>query len=72
MAETLRPDAFEITANEGRVLLEAPGVVATLDVEAASALSDQLLAASGIARLQQHAAIDQAANADSPSTGYNA
>lgn len=53
MAETLRPEAFEITASEGKVLVEAPGIVATLDVEAASILSDQLLAACGSARLQQ-------------------
>jgi len=59
MPETLRPDAFEITASEGRVLVDAPGVAATLDVEAASVLSDQLLAACGSARLQQHAAIDR-------------
>lgn len=60
MADTLRPDSFEITAFEGRVLVEAPGVVATLDVEAASVLSDQLLAACGAARLQQHRAVGQA------------
>jgi hypothetical protein len=41
------------------VLVEAPGVVATLDVEAASLLSDQLLAACGMARIQQHAEINQ-------------
>ncbi len=69
MAETLRPDAFEITATEGRVLIEAPGVVATLDVDAASTLSDQLLAACGVARLQQHAAIDQAPNSGPLSSG---
>ncbi|MEG8016791.1 hypothetical protein [Sphingomonas sp. LR55] len=59
MAETLRPDAFEITATEGKVLMEAPGIVATLNVEAASTLSDQLLAACGSARLQQRRAIGQ-------------
>jgi hypothetical protein len=41
------------------VLVEAPGVVATLDVEAAALLSDQLLAACEMARIQQHAEIDQ-------------
>ena len=45
MADTLRPDSFEITAFEGRVLVEAPGLAATLDVEAASLLSDLLLGA---------------------------
>ena len=64
MADLLRPDAFEITAFEGRVLVEAPGVVATLDVEAASLLSDQLLAACGAARLQQRAAIGHAPNSE--------
>ncbi|MES3100049.1 hypothetical protein [Sphingomonas faeni] len=58
MAETLRPDALEITAFEGRVLVEARGLAATLDVEAASALSDKLLAACSLARLQQHVAIE--------------
>lgn len=62
MAETLRAKAFNITAFEGSVVVEAPGLVATLDVEAASFLSDQLLAACGSARLQQHAAIGQAPN----------
>jgi len=62
MAETLRPDAFEITAFEGRVLVEAPGLVATLDAEAASLLSDRLLAACASARLHQHASIDRASS----------
>ncbi|MBD8621050.1 hypothetical protein IFT67_19220 [Sphingomonas sp. CFBP 13728] len=57
MAETLLADAFEVTASEGRVLIEAPGFAATLDVDAAAILSDQLLAACSAARLQQHAAI---------------
>ena len=69
MAETLRPDEFEITACEGRVLVEAPGVVATLDVEAASTLSDQLLAACGAARLQQHRFVGQAPNSGPSSSG---
>lgn len=60
MAEALPPEAFMISASEGMVLVEAPGVVATLEVEAASILSDRLLAACGTARLQQHAAIGQA------------
>lgn len=62
MAEVLRPNAFEITAFEGRILLEAPGLAATLDIEAASLLSDQLLAACGSARLQQHVVVGQAPN----------
>jgi len=69
MADVLRPDEFAITAFEGRVLVEAPGIVATLDVEAASLLSDRLLAACGSARLQQHAAIGQAPNSGPSSSG---
>lgn len=53
MADLLRPKAFEITAFEGRVLIQAPGLAVTFDVEAASLLSDQLFAACGSARLQQ-------------------
>jgi hypothetical protein len=49
MADLLRPDAFEITAFEGRELVETPGLAATLDVKAASVLSDQQLVAFGSA-----------------------
>jgi hypothetical protein len=59
VTEALRREAFSISASQGMVLVEAPGVVATLDVEAASLLSDQLLAACGMARIQQHAEINQ-------------
>jgi hypothetical protein len=59
VTEALRRQAFSISASEGMVLVEAPGVVATLDVEAASLLSDKLLAACSLARLQQHAAIEE-------------
>lgn len=62
MAETLRPATFEVTAFEGRVLIETPGIAATLDVDGTSLLSDSLLATCGSARLQQHAAIDQTPN----------
>ena len=60
MAETLPAEAFNITAFEGKVLVEAPGVIATVDVETASFLSEQLLVACGSARLQQHRAINPA------------
>ena len=53
MAETLRPGAFEVTAFEGLVLVQAPGLAVTLDVEAAALLSDQLSAVRGSARSQQ-------------------
>lgn len=60
MTEILGCAAFSIAASEGAVLLEAPGVVATLDIDAASFLSDQLLAACGTAQLQQRRAVGQA------------
>jgi hypothetical protein len=53
MVQTLRPEAFSITAVEGYVLLKGPGLVATFDVAEASYLSHQLLAACDAARLQQ-------------------
>lgn len=62
MTDALRPEAFTISASEGMVLVEAPGVVATLDIDAALLLSDQLLAACGSAGLQKHAAIGHAPN----------
>jgi hypothetical protein len=60
MIEPLRQDAFNISANERMVLVEAPVVVATIGIEAAFILSDQLLAACASARLQRHRALDQA------------
>lgn len=60
MTEPLRHDAFNISANEGMVLVDAPGVVATIGIEAAFILSDQPLAACASARLQRHRALDQA------------
>ncbi len=53
MIQTLRAEAFSITAVEGHVLLDAPGLVAKIDVAAASFLSDQLIAACEAARFQQ-------------------
>jgi len=53
MIQTLRAEAFSITAVEEHVLLDAPSLVATLDVAAASFLLDQLLAACEAARFQQ-------------------
>jgi hypothetical protein len=44
MLRTLRPEILNVSANEGRVLIDGPGVAVTLDIEAASVLSDQLLA----------------------------
>lgn len=69
MTEPLRRDALNILASEGMVLVEGPGIAATIDVEAASGLCDQLLAACGSARLQQHRAIGQAPNSGPSSSG---
>jgi hypothetical protein len=69
VTEALKHQAFRISASEGMVLVEAPGVVATLDVDAATLLSDQLLAACGSARLQQHAAIGQTPDPGPSSSG---
>ena len=62
-------DPLTVYACEGKILVEGPGVAATLDVECAGNLSDDLLAASSHARLQQHAAIDQALNSAPSSSG---
>lgn len=53
MIQTLRAEAFNVTAVEGQIQLNAPGLIATLNVDVASFLSDQLLAACEAAQLQQ-------------------
>jgi len=60
MLITLRPEDLSVSANEGLVLIDGPGLAVTLDIEAASALSDQLLAGCTLARQQQRVAIGQA------------
>ena len=50
MLTTLRPEVLSVTANEGRVLIDAPGLAVTLDIEPASFLSDELLAGCAAAR----------------------
>jgi hypothetical protein len=62
MLTTLRPDILSVSANEGRVLIDALGLAVTLDIETASFLSDELLAGCASARRQQHAFIDQCAH----------
>lgn len=59
MAEKPLTDPLIVCASEGKVLVEGPGVATTLGVECAANLSDDLLAASSSARLQQHRAIGQ-------------
>lgn len=60
MLRTLRPEILNVSANEGRVLIDGPGVAVTLDTEGTSALSNQLLAGCALARQQKRAAIGQA------------
>ncbi|MEG8022733.1 hypothetical protein [Sphingomonas aerolata] len=64
MLRTLRPDIVNVSANEGMVLIDGPGVAVTLDIEAASVLSDQLLAGCTSARRQQRDAIGQVPHSD--------
>lgn len=59
MLTTLRPEILSVSANEGRVFIDAPGLAVTLDIETASFLSDELLAGCASARRQQHATIAQ-------------
>lgn len=59
MLTTLRPEILSVSANEGRVLIDAPGLAVTLDIETASFLSDDLLAGCALASRQQHATITQ-------------
>ena len=69
MLRTLRPEILNVSANEGRVLIDGPGVAVTLDIDAASALSDQLLAGCTLARQQQRAEIGQAPHSGASSLG---
>ena len=52
MPATLRPQDLNVSASDGSVLVDAPGLAVTLDLEAASFLSDELLAACAMARRQ--------------------
>ena len=64
MLRTLCPEILNVSANDGRVLIDGPGVAVTLDIEAASVLSDQLLAGCTSARRQQRDAIGQVPHSD--------
>jgi hypothetical protein len=57
MPTTLRPEVLIVSASDGSVLVDAPGLAVTLDLEAASFLSDELLAACAMARRQLKAQI---------------
>ena len=72
MLITLRSKVLSVSANEGLVLIDAPGLAVTLDIEAASELSDQLLAGCTLARQQQRAATGQAHHSESSTTGSSA
>jgi hypothetical protein len=41
MQRTFRPEILNVSANEGRVLIDGPSLVVTLGTEAASVLSDR-------------------------------
>ena len=69
MAEALRPEIVSVSASGGMVLIDGPGLAATLDIEAVSVLSDQLLAGCSSARRQQHHAIGHAAHPGPSSSG---
>jgi len=65
----LRPEALSVQTNEELVLIDGPGLSVTLHIEAASALSDQLLVGCTLARQQQRAAIGQALHSGTSSLG---
>ena len=69
MLITLRPEDLSVSANEGMVLIDGLGLAVELDIEAASALSDQLLAGCTLARQQKRAAISQVAHSGPSSSG---
>jgi len=59
MLTTLRPEVLSVSATDGRVLIDAPGLAVTLDIETSSFLSNELLAGCASARRQQHATVAQ-------------
>jgi hypothetical protein len=69
MLTTLRPEILSVSANEGRVLIDAPDLAVTLDIETASFLSDELLAGCASARRQQHATIAQSTHLGQSKSG---
>ena len=69
MLRTSRPEILNVSANNGRVLIDGTGIPVTLDVEATSALSDHLLAGCTLARQQKRAAIGQAPHSGTSSLG---
>ena len=69
MLTTLRPEVLRVSASDGNVLVDPPGLAVTLDIEAASFLSDELLAGCAAARRQQRASIAQGSFLDESSPG---
>lgn len=65
MADEPLGKPLDIIATEGKVIIEGPGVAATLDVQKATRLSDQLHEASKVARQGD----DQAPNSGPSSSG---
>jgi hypothetical protein len=57
MQRALGPKVLNVSASDGSILVDGPGLAVTLDLEAASFLSDELLAACAMARRQLKARI---------------
>ena len=55
----MQSEALNVAANEGRVLIDGPGLAATRDIEAASASSDQLFGRCRSARRQSLDALER-------------
>ena len=57
MQSKVQSEALKVSENEGRVLIDGPGLAATRDIEAASVPTDQLLGRCRSARRQSLAAL---------------
>ena len=59
MQPKVQSEALNVAANEGRVLIDGPGLAATRGIEAASVPSDQLLGSCRSARRQSLDALER-------------
>jgi hypothetical protein len=69
MLHTLSPEVLNVSADEGGVLFDEPGLALTLDIEATQALPDQLLSRCALVRKQQRTVISQAPPPGHPRRG---
>ncbi len=69
MLTVLRLDILSVSANNGRVFIDAYGLAVTLDIETRPFICDELLAVCALSRRQQHATIDQRAHVGQSQTG---